>query len=34
MIALQQFRRGRRVNFYYGHIYAVDLLHTPERGGL
>jgi len=34
MIALQQFRRGRRVNFYYGHIYTVDLLHALERGGL
>jgi len=34
MIALQQFRRGRRVNFYYGHIYTADVLHALERGGL
>jgi hypothetical protein len=30
MILTHQFRGGRRVNFYHGHIRSVDLLDTPE----
>ena len=30
VVLAHQFRGGRGLNFYYGHIRSVDLLDTPE----